>query len=182
MYSKAWRWWLRVCAFFGTPEWRLDLRANNGTDVLGAQREAFLLCAALTWIYSRMRPRTRRARELGIAAKPQSALNVLIAVRRVHARAGFPMVSATRLSYTLKALQAKFARLYGPEALQPKRRNPFPPGLLSQIFELDEGAVVPGLAGVPPFSWRSPLWASVMSAFAYGRFAGGRRADVSVAS
>ena len=177
---SAWRWWLRVCAFFGTPEWRLDLRANNGTDVLGAQREAFLLCAALMWIHSRMRPRTRRARELGIAAKPQSALNVLIAVRRVHARAGFPMVSATRLSYTLKALQAKFARLYGPEALQPKRRNPFPPGLLSQIFELDEGAVVPGLAGVPPFSWRSPLWASVMSAFAYGRFAGGRRADVSV--
>ena len=75
-----WKHWTAWCSHLGVSPWRLDARANAGLDPVGARREAFILAGGLRFIYNRMQPR-RRADPV---PQPQSALNVILGVRRMH--------------------------------------------------------------------------------------------------
>ena len=87
--GAPWGRWERRCRSHNTPAWRCDVAANTGVDILGktrkcALRATFPMAAAL-----KVRPRGRHDR----AAKPESIMVNLYAVRRLHDAEGFKMAS-----------------------------------------------------------------------------------------
>ena len=119
----------------GINPWRFDTAANAGVDAAGARREAFILGAGLRFIFNRMQPRRRS----DPTPLPQSALNVLLGVRRLHKDRGFPMVAMPMVTVILKGMMRRVQEEYGedhPNVLVPKRKEPFTTEILDAIGAL----------------------------------------------
>ncbi|MEM1044320.1 MAG: NADAR domain-containing protein [Bacteroidota bacterium] len=130
---QHWRPWTVFCGLMGTSPIRNDRRANSGADEAGFDREVTLLCSFFVWRYQNMMPRARSSP----APKPQSAMNSVIAVRRVHRdHYDIEMVSTRRLGRVLKGLLRAFVREHGADALLPARKEPMTRELLSALLAL----------------------------------------------
>ena len=100
----AWTRWETYCLSMNTPAFRSDIRANAGIDYVGAQRESLLLvgfmihCAATISSYGGKG-----------ACKPQTALDMVLALKRIHKRLGVPIgcfaVGAQHVSRTRQAVR-----------------------------------------------------------------------------
>ena len=139
-----WKHWTAWCTHIGVDPWRFDARANQGLDPVGARREAFLLAGGLRFIYNRMIPRSRK----DPVPQPQSALNVILGVRRMHKTRGYPMVAMPMVGAMVKGLMRRVQAEYGvshPGLLVPTRKEPFTREVLDGLADVADGAVrVPG--------------------------------------
>jgi hypothetical protein len=91
--DSHWRFWCVHAANFDTAAVRGDLAANCGLDVIGHQREVFIMASFVIARYTNM-----RARRAGGRPKPQSAVNSLSAVIRCHRRRGITLARAPWLA------------------------------------------------------------------------------------
>ena len=155
-----WKHWTAWCSHLGVSPWRLDARANAGLDPVGARREAFILAGGLRFIYNRMQPK-RRADPV---PQPQSALNVILGVRRMHRDKGHPMVAMPMVGAVVKGLMRRIQEEYGeshPDLLLPKRKEPFTIEILDRLSSIPSGTV--RVAGRQTLVWESEpgraLWA-----------------------
>jgi len=131
--AVQWRFWEQFCDLMGTEALRTDRASNSGVNEAGFNREVTLLCCFFVWRYQNMMPRSRSAP----APKPQSAMNAVLAVRRVHRDAhDIEMVSTRSLGRVLKGLLRTFVREHGPDALLPQRKEPMTREILSALLAL----------------------------------------------
>jgi hypothetical protein len=107
-------------------------------------------------------------RRAGPAPKPQSALSVVHAVRRVHKRADFIMVPRRRVLVVLKAPLWRCIVECGPEALLPRRKEPLYAGIMRRIRLLPHGSRV----GRRLLKWPASFFVSVRWLLALGLTAG----------
>ena len=164
-----WKHWAAWCAHLGVSPWRLDSQANAGLDPVGAQREAFILAGGLRFIYNRMQPRCRA----DPAPQPQSALNVILGVRRMHKDKGHPMVAMPMVGAIVKGLMRRLQEEYGvshPDLLLPKRKEPFTIEILESLGAIPSGTLP--MAGGRPLQWDSvfgrAFWAALCTVCSTG--------------
>ena len=110
--------WTRYCRILGTTPWRDDADANSGVDRIGHQREIVLFVNALIHFSQSITPRP--AGSSRTACKPQSAMNVLLAVRRVFKRNLLVLLDWKQVNMALKGLCKDFLIKHGPRSLIPK--------------------------------------------------------------
>jgi hypothetical protein len=145
----AWSRWETFCALVGsdgTPAWRTDRAAHSGADPAGFDRESRLLCAFLLWCYEIIQPRSKS----DAAANPQSAFNMVAAVRRIHRRHNIDMVSCTHLSAVLKGITLHHIQEHGPESIFPNRKQPISPSLTRKIIGTPAGTVLGSRSSTGP--------------------------------
>ena len=118
------KYWTRFCAKRGLRQWRDDHDANSGRDRDGYQREVDILGAFLLELMVTIKPKKGSHRP---AALPQSSLNVVYGVRRMHAKQSPPitMVPAQAVKPLMLAATRKYMRTYGYRNLLPRRREPW---------------------------------------------------------
>ena len=168
-----WRRWETFCRQeMATPPLRDDADANSGRNARLFAREVQLMCLFLVWVHRTMAPRSNSRTD----AKPQSAMNVLLAVRRVHKLAGYPMASSAAVTNVLKGLCRAYVLRHGPEAMTPARKEPLSRDLFRRLMTLANGTPL-GPHGTP-LNWSDPLWISVSAACATAKFTGVRKAEI----
>ena len=168
---RYWRLWAQHCRLLGTTEWRDDMWANSGHDVVGAQRERLLQSTFVLRVYRTMRPRNRAHK----SAKPQSARGPLDAVRRIHKRNDIRMCDAPSVTLVLKGLLDDYVRLHGTETLIPQRREPLTNEQTERLLSpANEGMKV----GRRTINWRQPFWISFAAFLTSLRHSGSRKADL----
>ena len=168
--NSAWRHWLSFCTTFGTDPWR-----NNPDNLTseGRERETITLALAFTHIYSRMSNRPGRL----FPPKPQSALQVLRTIRRMHARLGIEMIPLTLVTRLVHALNRRYVSRFGIESLQPQRVEPLTNSLIRAILsESMEGKAV----GSSTVAWASREWQSIRALIATLAQTGFRRDEISL--
>lgn len=138
--KSAWRKWKEFCDILGTPYWRDSAPANTGADNNGHMREVFMMRAFTVYTHRNMKPRKRSRNK----AKPQSALNVVAGVRRIHKRAQIDMVSCAHLSLALKGLNNQFLRTEGQDALIEERKEPLGNSDCVKMLNVPDGTAAPG--------------------------------------
>jgi hypothetical protein len=122
------------------------------------------------------------------ARKPQSSVNVLLAVRRWHAKRGLEMAPIALVRRVLDGLTRRFVALHGPEALLPDRKEPFTDLVVDAMFAVPAGTSIGGRLldwdNVFFRSWRLGLALTRQAAFRKGEIAPVERtnADLSRAS
>ena len=132
-----WPRWKDFCNnLMGTDEWRNDAAANNGTDVLGHEREVFLHAAYLLHRWNTMIPRSRASP----APKPASARSALNAVRRIHARAGHTTPATPAITRLVNGLCRMYVRAHGPYSLMPDRKEPLTTPIIRLMLAAPAGS------------------------------------------
>ncbi|KAJ1636167.1 hypothetical protein T492DRAFT_862105 [Pavlovales sp. CCMP2436] len=97
----AWREWEIFCAAAGVEPVRTRGDGDVTLRLTEAATERDLQLALLVWALGRVKLCSKDDNE----GKPATALCKVLAVRRVHARAGMPMVQCRALAHTVKALE-----------------------------------------------------------------------------
>ena len=114
--------WSAVCAEYGTSPYRTDALANNGTDAAGLAREQVLQCIVLIRKYVTMKPRSASSP----GALPESAMQLIRGVRRVHLAAGLSFANFDMARGVLRGMMREYVRIYKVTAVAPNRKCPFP--------------------------------------------------------
>ena len=169
----AWERWCTFCILVtdtGISPWRMDAAANSGADAVGFDREARLLAAFLIYCHGIIQPRSSKA---SAAAHPDSALNMVKAVRRVHKRRGIFMVSTAQLSSVMKGILSEHIAEHGYESLLPHRKEPLDGDHLRLLLSTPTGTVL----GRTAVHWDAPLFLSLGGLFAVGASTGIRKAE-----
>lgn len=117
---SAWKAWKQYCKSLKTSPWRDDPDANSGRDAIGHGRETYLLAGFLIWSHMTMPARGGR-----LVPQPQSAMNRVTAIRRIHDREGWKMVPSSALQTVLKGLLRIYVEENGPEGLLVRHKQPF---------------------------------------------------------
>jgi hypothetical protein len=171
----AWARWEKFCSLVGsdgTPAWRTDRAAHSGVDPAGYDRESRLLCAFLLWCYEIIQPRAKT----DTAASPQSAFNMVAAVRRIHRRHNVDMVSCAHISAVLKGITIHHIQEHGPESILPNRKEPITPTLTRKILSTPPGTTL----GSKKLNWSSPLFLCLGTMIALSMSTGFRKAEVAL--
>ena len=168
----AWRRWSEFCAIGKTNPWRLDRAAHSGADSAGMDRESDLLCGFLIWCYDLISPRAKA----DSAPRPQSAYNMVAAVRRVHKRRNVTMVSNSQLSATLKGITAMHIAEHGAESLLPNRKEPIDAALVRMFLSTPNGAKL----GSATLDWAAPTFLCTGALYALASGTGFRKAEAAL--
>ena len=163
-------YWSRFCAEQNTSRLRNDVAANTGADPRGFQREAFIQALFVVYVYTHMKPKRHGAP----APKPQSAVNVLSAVRRWHDKRGFRMAPLERVKRVLDGLTRHFVEKYGHEPLLPSRKEPYSHAVVAALFAVPAGSLVGGRA----LDWDDPVFRAWRFGLALTRHAGFRKGEI----
>ena len=94
--------------------------------------------AYVVWVvHKNMLPRSKR----DPAAKPASAYQVYLGVRRVHERRGYQMVDShmTAAVMMVKAMNKRFVKKHGYQSLMKKRKEPLTKLMIERFLSLPEG-------------------------------------------
>ena len=169
--KAGWRKWERFITenFKRGKAWRLDPLVQTG-DVAACRRESTVLSLFYVWVFAAIKPR-RRTRKKG---KPQSALNVIAAVRRVHRRAGYPMPPCPMLATMLQGMNDEYVRLHGDRrCLLPERKEPLTNAYCAAMLAVPDGTRL--ACGV--VNWASPRWVTFRAFLLACRQTGWRKAD-----
>jgi hypothetical protein len=164
--TSAWKSW---CAFRegrGEPH-RVD-------DAMPQRDFEDLCCAFYLTVYGGMRAR-RKADGL---PKPQSAMQVVCAMRRLHARLYGELKPAPRVGRLCEALATRVAATVGTNALLPSRKAPL---TLESILNANAKAEADGLVvDGRVVDWSSPFFMCYRAASLTLFYAGARKSDVLV--
>jgi integrase len=171
----AWSRWETLCASVcagGTPPWRTDRAAHSGANPAGFERESRLLCVFFLWCYDLIKPRSKEDAK----ARPQSAFNMVMAVRRIHDRHNITMVSCKQLAAVLKSVTLRHIREHGPESILPNRKGALCPSVVRKIVTTPNGTK----AGSRVVDWKTPLFLSLGTMFAVAMSTGTRKAEAAL--
>ena len=113
----GYQWWCRCCA-------ALPCDPLRPTDVLYAEREAFIGGFAVMHMAAHMQPRRRSAKKPK-RASPLSAWAAYKHARTVLAARGCKLPDIALVRDTLKGLMRNHVAAYGDEVLAPERKRPF---------------------------------------------------------
>ena len=171
-----WRkYWVPYCLEVGSSHWREDPDAAQPGHLL-YQREVSIWAWFLMFVWERIKPRSKRDPH----AKPASAHQVLLAIRRRHKLRGLkhclPRMDA--ISMVLRGMTAAFRDQYGPEALLPARKEPIPYSVVDHMLMLQNGEVV----GKERVDSSSFLWHSRLGLIAVMKVSGERKSSFAVRS
>ena len=160
------------CEQHNTPVWR-----NDEAVLLSAtarNREAFTMTLFLMFVWGNIKPKSRAAATSSISAKPQSALNVLYAVRRVHKQRGYKhlLVELSLVSSLLNGMKREFITKYGSEALAPQRKEFMPWSIFRALFSV---------IGLPQFASNLAYWNYVLLGIALCGCTGYRKDEIAPA-
>jgi hypothetical protein len=159
----AWRQWMIHLDKFRSQAWRPD---RNDLDSDGRARERFVFDSFFLEEYRRM-VRSKAT------AKPQSALNNMIAVKRVMRRGGVQPIDTPSTNTILKGLLRQYVELHGAEILCPKRAEPLVASDMRGIFSV--GPETKCGSGV--VDWDLPRFRSFRAFLCTSRLAATRKAD-----
>ena len=149
-------------------------------DYMAMEREKFAFAWCLCWIASHMKPAARTAAKTSAgaqsgkitAAKPGSALQAVIAYRRVQRDCGRELVPMQGVSKVLRGLLRRYQALFGDRALVPTRAEPF-----SQTHLL---AMVRGCNNIVIPSWTHTMHSAMHTALLYSLATGTRKDEWTV--
>ena len=119
------RLWSRYCEEMGTPLWRPDAAGLSPNE---RQREIVLSAGFIPWALNRMRGRRGNQR-----AKPQSAFNAFLGVRRAHRQRGIELTETRFVRVTLKRMCMRHIRDFGAQSLVPKRKEPLTYAIITAL-------------------------------------------------
>ena len=153
------------------PPWRTDLLANSGLNSVGHAYETTLVGGFITWLYTDViHPRSTADDH----AKPSSAFNHFISVRRIHSRFGITMVTAKSVKSELRGMMKAHADAFGYASLLPQRKEPIGGLLFRRIRNTAPGTKI----GSRVLDWCHPFFASIAAAFALASEAGFRKDEL----
>ena len=171
---SAWnKWWKPFCNRHGIQRiWRNCTEANTGQDAVGHRREVYILRAFLIETHRMMVPRRKSSKR----ARPQSSLNVVAGVRRIHKRAMIEMVSCAHLAMAMRGLNAQFMQEEGSNrALLAHRMEPLNNAeAIAMTSDALQGARLPRWT----VDWNSLVGISFKAGLRTSRQAGTRKADI----
>ena len=173
--SGGWKWWNRFLAdmFVGAKPLRDDPALLAGSPA-ALQREAWLQCIFYVWLHPRMKARRRRGPKQRKCSKPQSALNVVGAVRRIHKGAGCPLPPAPMLSALLRGMNEEYVQLHGDKRmLLPERKEPLTNSMCENMFSVPSGTVL----SCGTVDWAAGEWLALEACVKSSRYTGWRKAD-----
>jgi hypothetical protein len=171
--GKNFKRWERYCRSVGTTPWRDDLSAISSTDPQAYQREVVLMVNALIYFYQTITPRPAGSNRT--RCKPDSAMNILRAVRRVFKANLIPLMSLAPVTRALHALTRDFMAQFGSAAMIPRRAATFTNELLNLMF------VCSGTLQVSPrkqIEWQSFEGLNLLAALAVARSSGMRKSEL----
>lgn len=175
---KHWRAW---CEHNNTDVIRpsVHLAATYGDDAVAA--EQMFWAGALPFIMNRMneawvaQPKGRPR-----PPKPSSAMAVLRGVRRIHVkRLGIESVSLTAAVQVCDGMLREYAERHGPEALIPRRKEPFTRELIEGMLNIPSGTRLSNGAVV---NWDTLEWRMVRALLCFMAQSGARKCTVSLPS
>ena len=199
-----WRHWERFCAEAGAGNpWRPNIET---LDPSGVERERVLWTAGLIWIYTHsMKPKPGNLLTHGefrgqpAPCKPENALAILRGVRKEHLDRGLTPPTLTLATRRMHELTRRYAKLYGPENLVPKKKSTLTHALIVGMLNVKEDSHVPhrvprasrratdtddaGAGRRTPgklWSWRTPFGASCAALFHVLSQTGFRKAEVAL--
>ena len=122
---------------------RDNIAANVGLDVQGHKVETELLEAAIPWISQNCMRGRKRDKDGNLVPDPQpdSLIQVMQTISRVHARAGITMAKV-KWKNILNGMMDEYIHKYGVKALQPQSREPFTRDEINKLFSLPVGTFV----------------------------------------
>ena len=160
----------------GTTPLRADAAANAGFDMDGHSRETLLLAIAVPWVYEHMQGRRRDASGVLLPPLPSSVLNVLRNVRRAHKRLGITMAPLTLAVQATERLIQRYRDEHGPEALQPRRKEPLTNAIVVALLTLPTGTVV----GSTAVDYARLEWISLRAQYAVHAQTGMRKSETCI--
>ena len=175
--ASSWRrYWEPYCRLMGTTPLRADAAANAGFDMDGHSRETLLLAIAVPWVYEHMQGRRRDASGVLLPPLPSSVLNVLRNVRRAHKRLGITMAPLTLAVQATERLIQRYRDEHGPEALQPRRKEPLTNAIVVALLTLPAGTVV----GSTAVDYARLEWISLRAQYAVHAQTGMRKSETCI--
>ena len=123
-----WRWWDSFCREHGFNPWRMDPAKLQST--------ALVFALALPWIHARMEPKLNEHKRLGIPAQPQSAMNVILGVRRLHKRLGIVLPPCSLAAAAMKGLLRDFVDVHGHRYLLKRKALAFDQATVRSLCNL----------------------------------------------
>lgn len=125
------RTWTSACKQVGINPWRLKpLRTSK------QRRREMKKLAYATWIvHKNMRPRCKK----DPAAKPDSAYQVYLGMRREHERLGYTMADGKFVIMAIKSMNKRFIKKWGYASLSTKRKEPLTRRMIVAFMSLKEG-------------------------------------------
>jgi hypothetical protein len=118
--------------------------------------ETALFQKFLVWTYDAMQPK----RKDDALPRPESALQVALAIRRAHKRLGIETPPSWQIRLVLHCLELAFVEELGTAALLPRRKAPLTAAMLHSILALRSFSV-----NGRPFSWSAPEGLSIRTMF-----------------
>ena len=167
--SGQWRDWVAICRALRTEEWRRR-GADDGDTERYIRRETWLICVAMLMKYRMMRPRRRSS----AAPNPNSALNMVLAVRRVHGRAQITLPPCKALQAVLKGMLRQHVEEHGADSLRPEQADPLTVEDRAAIYAVPDGT---RLKSGDVVRWTSLLFVSFRALLDTLCDTGGRKAD-----
>jgi hypothetical protein len=131
------RYWVPFVALVGTAMLRNNPAAMSGTNPAAHAHELKLLVFFLLYVTAHMQPRSNTAP----AAKPDSVMQVLFMVDRIHKAVGLSLVSFKQLARMRDMLRRRFVRRHGEEALKKKQKAPILYPLLCRLLAVSSFVV-----------------------------------------
>jgi len=163
-----WRRWVSYCNSMGTPAWRTNIGANLGLDPVGHRREVFLMASAVIYFHRTMSPRSHA----DVAALPQSAMNVLLGVARVHKQHFIATANSKFIAQVVKGLTREFLSKHGHLRLIPRRAKPMLRRYILDLLAIQDGQQLPNRT---PMRWTTVLgrsWRGIVTVLAQAGFRG----------
>jgi hypothetical protein len=167
--KSHWRWWMDWCRQHGADPWRLTPAQ--------AQTTPLLFALALPWIHARMAPKLKEHQRKGIPAQPQSALNVLLGVRRMHKRLGCALPPMTLAVGAMKGMLRDFVQLHGSRYLAKKKALAFSNETVKDLCSFSATHQGSRVAGREVGS--TPYWEAVSATWSTQAQSGLRKDEVS---
>ena len=165
--------WSAYCRTLGTSPWRDDAAANSGADPIGFQRENVLLINFL--IHTQQVIQCRPAGSNRTAAKPDSAMAYIFAVRRVFKANMIPLISLVTVTRALQSISRSYLQQFGQHALTPRRAAPFTNELLDALLGSHGTLTVSSQKSV---EWSSFEGLNLKAALALARSSGMRKSEL----
>ena len=160
----GYQWWCRCCA-------ALPCDPLRPTDVLYAEREAFIGGFAVMHMAAHMQPRRRSAKKPKHAS-PLSAWAAYKHARTVLAAWGCKLPDIALVRDTLKGLMRNHMAAYGDEVLAPDRKRPF--------FRKHEISMLELLNRRGVSAWSPALHEMIKCAVCFARCTGARKAELTI--
>ena len=165
----AWERWCWYCARMGTPPLRDGLLDGAAASALTQQRETVLLSGFLLLMADTMTGRGGKG-----SAKPTSAFQMVLAVRRIHDRMGARFEVLPGVRKVFDSIVKTYVDTHGAEALMPRRKEPLDTFRLARLFGFANGVKL----GTKSVDWNNTYWLAWRALMSVGFAAAFRKAEL----